>query len=80
MLTTEYKSKIIKLKLDEDPLQRQIYFFDFVESLEIISPQYKETCEVILYYPTIVGEGIKYYVKRKLGIFYTKTLMSIVEG
>ena len=44
LLTTEYKSKIIKFKLDEDPLQRWIYFLTFVESLEMIFSQYKETC------------------------------------
>ena len=36
LLTTAYKSKIIKFKLDEDPLQRRIYFLTFVESLEMI--------------------------------------------
>ena len=28
--TTVHKSKIIKFKLDEDPLQRRIYFLTFV--------------------------------------------------
>ena len=59
MLTTSYKSKIIKFKLDEDPLQRQIYFLDFVESLEMIFSQYKETCEVLLDHPKIGGVDIK---------------------
>ena len=36
LLTTAYKSKIIKFKLYEDPLQRRIYFFTFVESLGMI--------------------------------------------
>ena len=51
LLTTANKSKIIKFKLDEDPRQRRIYFLTFIESLEIIFYQYKETCEVILYDP-----------------------------
>ena len=34
--------------MDEDPLQRQIYFLTFVESLEMIFLQNTETCEVIL--------------------------------
>ena len=38
LLTTAYKSKIIKFKLDEDPHQRRIYFLTFVESLEMIFP------------------------------------------
>ena len=36
LLTTAYKSKIIRFKMDEDPLQRCIYFLTFVESLEMI--------------------------------------------
>ena len=51
LLTTEYKSKIIKFKINEDPLQRRIYLIIFVESLEMIFHQYKETCEVLLDYP-----------------------------
>ena len=44
LLTTAYKSKIVRFKLDEDPLQYRIYFITFVESLEMIFSQYKETC------------------------------------
>ena len=32
-LTTSYKSKIIRFKIDEDPLQRWIYFLTFIDSL-----------------------------------------------
>ena len=35
-MTTAYKSKIIRFKINEDPLQRQIYFLTLVESLEMI--------------------------------------------
>ena len=35
----------------------------------MIFPQYKETCEVLLYYPTIGGEDIKYYVKKSIRNF-----------
>ena len=52
-LTTAYKSKIIRFKIDEDPLQRRIYFLAFVESLKIIFSQYTETCEVLLDYARI---------------------------
>ena len=44
--------------MDEDPLQRQIYFLTFVESLEMIFSQYTETCEVLLDDPKIGGDGI----------------------
>ena len=40
LLMTAYKSKSIKLKLDEDPLQPRFYSLTFVESLDIIFPQY----------------------------------------
>ena len=46
LLTTEYKSKIIRFKMDEDPLQRRIYFLTFIDSLDMIFSQYRETCEV----------------------------------
>ena len=36
LLTTAYKSKIIRFKLDEDPLQRWIYFLAFIDSLDMI--------------------------------------------
>ena len=55
LLTTAYKSKIIRFKIDGDPLQRRIYFLAFVESLEMIFSQYKETCEVIIDCPKIGG-------------------------
>ena len=41
LLTTAFKSKMIRFKLDEDPLQRQIYFFTFIDSLNMIFPQYR---------------------------------------
>ena len=44
--------------MDEDPLQRRIYFLVFVESLDMIFSQYKETCEVLLDYPKIGGNDI----------------------
>ena len=44
--------------MDEDPLQRRIYFLTFVELLEMISSQYTESCEVLLDYPKIGGDDI----------------------
>ena len=44
--------------MDEDPLQRRIYFLTFVELLEMIFSQYTETCEVFLDYPKIGGDDI----------------------
>ena len=67
MLTTGYKFEDPKIKLDKDPLQHRVYFLTYVESLEMIFSQYKETHEVLLYYPTIVGEDIKYNVNKVIG-------------
>ena len=66
LMTTVYKSKIIRLKIDKDPLQRQIYFLTFVESLEMIFSQYTETCEVLIDYPKIGGEDIKDFSKKAI--------------
>ena len=64
--TTAYKSKIIRFKMDENPLQRQIYFLTLVESLDMILSQYKETCEVIKDYPKIGGPDIEDYAKNSI--------------
>ena len=53
-------------KLDEDPLQSQVYFLAFVESLEMIFSQYKETCELLPDYPKIGGENIKEFAKKDI--------------
>ena len=53
--------------MDEDPLQRWIYFLTFVESLEMIFSQYTETCEVLLDYPKKVGKDIDYFSKMAIG-------------
>ena len=66
LLMAAYKSNRIKFKLDEDPLQRRIYFLNFIESLDMIFSQYKETCEVLLDYPKIGGEDIKYFIKKAI--------------
>ena len=58
LLTTSYKSKIIRFNMDEDPLQRRNYFLSFVESLVMIFSQYTETCEVLLDYPKIRWDDI----------------------
>ena len=58
-LTTAYKLKIIRFKLDEYPLQRRIHFLTFLESPDMIFYQHKEACEVLLNYPKIGGGNIK---------------------
>ena len=54
--------------MDEDPLRCRLYFLTFVESLEMIFSQYKETCEVLLDYPKIGGDDIiEDYAKKFIG-------------
>ena len=65
-LTAACKSKIIRFKLDEDPLQRRVYFLAFVKSLEMIFSQYKETCEVLLDLPKTVRDNIKEFAKKSI--------------
>ena len=53
--------------MDEDPLQRRIYFLTFIESLDMIFSQYRENCEVLLDYPKIGGDDvIEYYAKKAI--------------
>ena len=40
LLTTAYKSKNIRFKMDEDPLQRRICFLTFIDSLDMIFSRY----------------------------------------
>ena len=44
--------------MDEDTLQRRIYFLTFIDLLDMIFSQYTETCEVILDYPKIGGDDV----------------------
>ena len=44
--------------MDEDLIQRRIYFLTFVELLEMIFSQNTKTCEVHLDYPKIGGDDI----------------------
>ena len=53
LMTTAYRSKIIRFKMDEDPLQRRIYFLTFIDSLDMIFSQHRETCEFLIDYPKI---------------------------
>ena len=52
--------------MDEDPLQLRIYILTFIDSLDMIFSQYRETCEVLLDDPKIGGGGIKDYAKQAI--------------
>ena len=58
---------IIRFKVDEDPLQRRIYFLTFIDSLDMIFSHYRETCEVLIDYPKIGGDNvIEDYAKKAI--------------
>ena len=52
--------------MDEDPLQRRIYFLTFIDLLDMIFSQYRETCEVLLDYPKIGGDDVEDYAKKSI--------------
>ena len=53
--------------MDEDPLQRRIYFLTFIDLLDMIFLQYRQTCQVLLDYPKIGGDDvIEDYVKKAI--------------
>ena len=53
----------MRFKLDEDPLQRRIYFLTFIDSLNMVFSQYRGTYEVLRDYPKMEEENIKDYAK-----------------
>ena len=58
LITTSYKSNIIKFKIDEDTLQNRIYFLTLIDSLDMMFSQYRETCQVLLNYPKIGWDDV----------------------
>ena len=52
--------------MDEDPLQRRIYFLTFIDSLNIIFPQYREPFNVLLDYPKMRRGNVKDYEKQAI--------------
>ena len=47
---------MIQFKLDEDPLQRRIYFLTFIDLLNMFFSQNRETYEVLRDDPKLEGE------------------------
>ena len=80
LMTTAYKLKIIRFKMDEYPLQRRIYFLTFIDALDMIFSHYRETCEVLLNYPKIGGfDAIEDYANRLSETFCMLILMYTAE-
>ena len=53
--------------MDQNPLHRRIYFLTFIDSLDMIFSQYRETCQVLLDYPKIGGDDvIEDYAKKAI--------------
>ena len=71
LLMTAYTLKIIRFKIDENPIQRRIYFLTFIDSLDMIFLQTRETCGLLLDYPKIggddvIGDHAKKYIRNLL--------------
>ena len=52
--------------MDEDPLQRRIYFLTFIDSLNMVFPQYRETYEVLKDYQKMGRGNVKDYAKQAI--------------
>ena len=79
LLTTAFKSKMIRFKLDEDPLQRRIYFLTFIDSLNMVFSQYRETYEVLRDYPKLERVKFKIMQKWPLGTYCMPIVVFTVE-
>ena len=55
ILTALYKPKVIKFKLDEDPLQSRVYLLSIIDLLIIVLSQFKKAYMFIMDYPYIIG-------------------------
>ena len=56
LLTAMYKSKVIKFKLEKDPLHHRVYFLSFVDSLKIVLSKISETYMLLMDCPSIRRE------------------------
>ena len=54
---------MIRFKLDEDPPQRRICFLTFIDSLNMVFSQNRETDEVLRDNPKMEGGNVKDYAK-----------------
>ena len=64
LLTAAYKSKVVRFKLDKDPLNFRVYFLSLLNSLKIALSKFSETYMLIADYPFIRGEEIPDYAKK----------------
>ena len=62
--TAAYKSKVIKLKLNEDPLHRRVYFLSFMNSLKIVLSSFSYIYTFLMDYTSIRGKEITYCAKK----------------
>ena len=70
LLTYAYKSKVVKLKLDEYPLITWVYFLSFIYSLKIVLSPFSVTCMLLMDYPSIRGDKYQIMLKIPHGPFY----------
>ena len=66
VLTTAFKSKMIRFKLDEDPLQRWIYFLTFIDSLNMVFPNIEKLMKCSDIIQKMEGGTVKDYAKQAI--------------
>ena len=61
--TDAYKSKVMRLKLEKDTLQHQVYLLSLTKYLKIILPKFEKTYMLLMYYLSIRGKDLPDYSK-----------------
>ena len=60
------KIKVIKFKLDKDPLHQRVYFLSLMNPLKIILSQFSEEYMILMEYPSIWGEKVPDYAENSI--------------
>ena len=79
-LTTVYKSNITRFKMDEDPLQRRIYFLTFIDLLDMIFTVQRKLWISSRLSKIGGGDVIEYYAKKAIMNLFMQTLMYTADN
>ena len=69
-LTSTYKTKGVKFKLDNNPLNCSVCFLSFINLLKIVSSSFSETYMLLMEYPSIRREYFPDYAKESTWKFF----------
>ena len=64
LLKAFHNYKVMRFKLDEDPLQQRVYFLNLIKSLKMVLSQFKQTLMLLMDYPSLRGENFPNYNKQ----------------